>query len=212
MRRSSVAVAVLAVATTVAGCGGSTSPASTTTVTTTAATTTAAPAEAATAWVDKVCGEIADLVSVQTQMPDVQGKDQAQTLKAVDSYFASAVTAVDQTISDLRAVGPSPVAGGGDGVNALIRGLESLRNGYQNTRTKLATIDTSSPQAAQAAMVDAVSSITQGAQELGTAMQSVERNPALQEAGKKAPNCQKLEGSDSATSTSATPTSATPTS
>lgn len=206
MRRSLLAVALLAAALPVAACGGTTgagSATTTTTTTTTTVTTTAAGGDAV-AWVDKVCGAIVKLVDTQTTPPAIVVNDPAQRARAVDTYLADSIGAVDRAISDLRNVGPSPVAGGDDGVNALIKGLESLKSGFQTTRTKLSSTDLTNPQSAAAAVSEAVASIEHGAQEMNTATQSLEKNQALQDAAKKAPNCQKLENTAGA---SATPTS-----
>jgi hypothetical protein len=201
MRRSLLAVALLAAALPAAACGGSTGAGSAATTTTTTITTTTSAGGDAVAWVDKVCGAIVKLVDTQTTPPAIVVNDPAQRAKAVDTYLADSITAVDRSISDLRNVGPSPVAGGDDGVNALIKGLESLKSGFQTTRTKLSSADLNNPQQAGAAVSEAVIAIQQGAQEMNTATQSLEKNQALQDAAKKAPNCQKLENTAGASAT-----------
>jgi hypothetical protein len=199
MRRSILVLAVLAVASAVGACGGS--PGSGTAATTAATTTTTATSDPAVAWVDKVCVEISELTEVQTTPPSgVQG-DSAQKLKALDEYLAANIGALDQTVKDLRNVGPSPVAGGDQALNGLVNGLESLKKSYQETRAKFATVDLNNQQAAEAAVVEAFGSLGQGIEDMSAAFRAIEANPALQEAGRKAPNCQKWN-----------PTTATPTS
>jgi hypothetical protein len=202
MRRSFLAAAVVAVALPIAACGDSNNTSTTT-------STSAAPTSAASgasddevAWVDKVCGEITDLVDAQgSTPPDLQGSDPQAALQAFDQYLGSNITVVEQTINDLKGIGDSPVDGGDEALSALVGGLESLKAGYQTTKDKFATVNSADPAAAQQALMDAVTGLSQSAQEFGTALESVGNTEAIEEAGNQAPNCQELDALDTAAPT-----------
>ena len=208
MRRSLPVAAVLAAALTVAACGGSSSStggsASTTggpAVTTTSGSTVSG--DPSVAWVDKVCGEIVKLTQTQTTAPpNLSNSDANQALEAFDQYIGANIDVVDKTISNLRNVGPSPIAGADEALTALLNGLEALKKGYQTTREMFSKVDPNNPQAAQAAMLEAFSGLSQGGEELGKAVDTIDSNKAIENAGKQAPNCQKLDAGTSTTTTS----------
>jgi hypothetical protein len=209
MRRSlpvaAIAATTLLVALSAAACGGSnTSSSGTTSASTVTTTTSAAASDAAAAWVDKVCGEVVKLTEAQPPAPPNLSSDPAQSLKAFDQYMAANIDIVDKTIANLRNVGPSPIPGADQDLNKLIDGLTSLRQGYQTTRDKFATINPRDSKAAQSAMMEAFASLSKGGEELSQALNSVSTNKEIEAAGKNAPNCQKL---DTGTSTTATSTS-----
>ena len=210
MRRSLLAPAVLAAALTaaltVAACDGSTSSSSgSTTPSSGPATTTTGSAvsgDAGVAWVDKVCGEVVQLTQAQTTAPpNLANSDAKQALKAFDEYVAKNIDAVDDTIDGIRSAGHSPIAGGDEAVSALVSGLEAVKKGYQTIRDKFSTVNLNDPQAAQAAVIDAFNSLSQGGQELSRALQSIEDNRQLKDAASSAPNCQKLNATMSPTTT-----------
>ncbi|HEY3262067.1 MAG TPA: hypothetical protein VGJ95_17705 [Pseudonocardiaceae bacterium] len=215
MRRRLPVVAMLAAtlsiaAPSVAACGGSgtssgsatggTTTSSAPTVTTTSGSATSG--DASVAWVDKVCGEMLKVTETQiTPPPNLSSSDPAQALKAFDQYVNANINVVDQTITNLRNVGPSPIAGADQALTQLVNGLESVKKGYQATRDAFAKVNPNDPQAAQAAMMQALSGLSQGGEELSRALNSIDSNPAIKEAGKKAPNCQKLDTGSSSTTT-----------
>lgn len=216
MRRSlpvaATAVTTLLVALSVAACdGSSTSSGSTSTTSASTATTTTTgsgvPSDAEVAWIDKVCGEIVKLTESQPPPPpNVTSSDVAQALKAFDQYIGANIDMVDKTISNIRSVGPSPIPGADQDLNTLLNGLTSLKQGYETTRAKFATVNPSNPQAAQSAMIEAFTSLGKGAEDLSKAFESLDSNKQIKEAGDKAPNCQKLGTGPSTTATTTTAT------
>jgi hypothetical protein len=194
-----------------AGCGGSSTPSSGSTstsgpsVSTTAST---ASGDAAVAWVDKVCGELVRFTESQAaNPPNVANSDPAQALKAFDQYMSANIEQVQQTITNLGKVGPPPVTGGGQSLTALLDGLEALKAGYQTVKDKFAGVNPNDPKAAQTALVEALTSLGQGGEEFSQAMESIDSNTELDEAAKKAPNCQKLDDGSTTATTTATTTS-----
>jgi len=195
MRRSLLAVAVLTAVLPIAACGDST----TATGTNSTSSTVGAPAaggadDEQVQWVDKVCGEILGLVEAQTTAPpDLQNADAEQALTAFDAYVSNNIDVVDEAIAGLKDIGVSPVDGGDAALAALVTGLEALKSGYEETKGKFAAIDPSNPAEAQSAMLQAFAGLSAGGEEFGKALEGVESNRAIEEAGNKAPNCLKLD-------------------
>lgn len=210
MRRTLLVAAVAATALSVAACGGSNNASGgATTTSAPSATTTTSSADAAAAWMDKVCGEILDLERSQPSPPtNLAGLDQQQALDQFDKYVADNIDVVNRTANDLATLGEPPFRGGAQIVNALVRGLAALRDSLQVTKDKFASIDTSNPQQAQAAVLDALESLGQGGQEFNDAVESIQTNKEIEQAIKAAPNCQQV---DDGSSTSGTATTATTT-
>lgn len=200
MRRGILAVAVVAVALPVVACGddgGSSTPTSATATVTVSSAPAPSPDEVA--WVDRLCGEIIELVGSQsTNPPDLQNPDTAQAVRGLDAYIGQNVGVIDQTITDLRGLGDSPVAGGDEALGALVDGLEALRTGYQATKDKLATVNENDPAAAQSAISDAMTGLSTSGTEFGQALESIDETGAIQNAGTQAPNCQRMNAVPSA--------------
>jgi hypothetical protein len=148
------------------------------------------------AWVGTVCGEILRVTETRmtppTNLSGMSDIDSAQALKVLNSYITQNIGIVDEAIADLRRVGSSPIAGADETLNSVITGVEALKTTYQNTKDDLAAANSTDPQAAQAAMLEAFAGLGRGAEELDRALVSIEANPAIEEAAKKAPNCKKL--------------------
>jgi len=216
MRRSLAMPATLAavLALALAGCDGSTTGSGGATSTTTATgsatvtTTTSGASSApvsgdpAVAWMDKVCGEVVQLTEAQSVNPPNLSEDTGQALKSFDEYVSRNIGAVDETVNDLKNVGPAPVAGGDQALNELVTGLEALRKGYEVIKSRFASVNPNDPNAAQAAMIEAFNHLSQGGEDIGTAFESMASNPALKDAAAQAPNCQKLDVTPPTTTTS----------
>jgi hypothetical protein len=201
MRLSLPMAVALAAVLTGAACGGSSNTTGGTAAapTSSGATTSSVASSPAVAWVDKVCGEVLALVEGESAAPPaLTDPDPAKSLKSFDEFITRNIDLVDQRLTNLRKAGSSPVAGGDEALTALINGLEALKKGYQAAKDRFATIDTRDPQAAQTAIVEAITSLGQGSADLEKAVKSVQDNKELQDASKQAPNCQKLDQSSSA--------------
>jgi hypothetical protein len=196
MRRSLLVVAgtaALCAALSAGACSGSTDSSG-------GSTSTAGSAvsdDPSVAWVDAVCGELIRVTETRmtppTNLTGLSDIDSAQALKVLDSYVTQSIGIVDEAIADLRRVGSSPIAGADEALNSVITGVEALKKTYQSTKDGLAAVNATDPQAAQAAMLKAFAGLNRGAEELDTALMSIEANPAVEEAARKAPNCKKLD-------------------
>lgn len=205
MRRSLLGVAVLTALLPMAVACGETTTTGTGTTSASQAQQGAGSGDDTVEWVDKVCGEIVKMVDAQTASPpDLQGSDPVSTLQAFDEYIGKNIDSVEQAITGLKAIGTSPIEGGDAALAGLVSGLEGLQKSYQATRDQFKAIDVNDPASAQTAIMQALSSLGEGGEQFGKAVEDVGESPALEAAGDKAPNCQKL---DSAAGGTPTPTS-----
>lgn len=211
MRRTLLIAAAAATALSVAACADSSNTSSGTTTTTAGPTvTTTTSGDASTAWMDKVCGEIIDLAESQPPPPaNLAEGNQQQALDTFDAYVAENIDVVNQSINDLARIGAPPFENADQMVDALVAGLEALRDSLQVAKDKFASIDPNNPQQAQAAVMDALESLGEGGQEFDNAVESIQSNKELEQAIKSAPNCQKLDDLSATGSTTATATTTT---
>lgn len=210
MRRSLLVTAALAAALSAAACDSTGTPSgssggtgTSTTGPATTGTTTGSPAPGdSVAWMDKVCSEVFRLSDVVTNAPpDLGNSDAGQALKAFDEYMAKNIENVDRSIDGIESVGASPIEGGDQAMTALVNGMEAMKKSYQTVRDRFASVNPNDPQTAQTALADVFNALGQGAQELGTAMESIQNNQELKAAYDQAPNCQKLNGDPEPTTT-----------
>jgi len=211
-------VALAAAALSVAACtDANTSSSGTTTTSTTGGptvtTTGSTSGDASVAWVDKVCGEIADLSKAQPPPPaDLASADQQQALRTFNAYITENIDVVNQTINDLVRIGEPPFADAGEFRTALVTGLEALRKAYETTKDEFASMNTNDPQAVQTAVTEAFTSLAAGAEEFNKAMESINADDEIARAAKQAPNCQEFNDGASTTTSRTTGSTATTTS
>ena len=138
MLTSGVAAALVLLAT---GCGGGAA---------------SGPDPAAVAWTDEVCGALTGFIKAVTDRPDVDPSDAAAAVRDVSGYLGSTTQQLQESLTALAAVGPSPVEGGDAYVARLRTALGGVLAGFETARTQLAAVDTSSPDAVATAVPAAV--------------------------------------------------------
>lgn len=145
-----------------------------------------------TAWTDKVCGSMVTVVDAAQKQPEADRSDLPKTLRNFSNYLGSVITALDTSLGDLKAVGPSPVAGGDDAVKKLEATFTTAKAAFERAKAKADTIDGSDPQEVQTEFPEVLTPLQEGVTAF-TSLGEFKNSPELDAAAKNAPNCQKLE-------------------
>jgi hypothetical protein len=171
-RSFSCTVAVLAVL--AAGCGGD-----------------AAASEEAVAWTNQVCGALTGFTQAATTSPRIDPADRVAAVQEVTRYLGSTSEALQRSLTELDAVGASPVEGGDEYVGRLREALRGIRTGFESARTQLAAVDVSDPRALATA-VPAATAPLQELRNLPDPTEGMRANEELRRASEQAQNCREL--------------------
>lgn len=203
-----LATSVLAVAL-AAACTGTTTGSSPGSSTSGAPVTTASGGGSASpedvAWVDDICGELVEMGEQQRGAPPNLDdlRDPSTAITAVTEYIDANIDNVEQTVADLKAVGPSPIEGGDETVAAVERGLTDLQATYEATREQIVAADPGDQQAVRFAILTALGGLNEGGTELRQAFDSVQSNKELASAVEQSQTCQQLGAAAEAAASSA---------
>jgi hypothetical protein len=156
------------------------------------------PDSDAVAWTDQVCGALSGFARAATSQPQVGGADPVSTVRGLGDYFSATATALQGSISELDAVGPSPVEGGDEYVARLKGALTEIRTSFDTARGQLAGVDTSSVQAMSVALPAAVAPL-QELRNLADPTDGLRATDELRAAADKAANCQQVRSTTSPT-------------
>jgi hypothetical protein len=143
------------------------------------------------AWVNGVCGSLLGFTRVVSTPPvTTNSASPEKAVSGLSAYLGNAVSAIDKVTTDLKDVGPSPVAGGDAAITTINDAFGQMRASFQAAKS---TIDAVNP-----------SDLSQVATALPAAMAKLEDlsnlrlasdlqdNPELDRAAAQAPNCQAL--------------------
>jgi hypothetical protein len=150
----------------------------------------------AVAWTDQVCGALSGFARAATTQPKVDGADPAATVRGLGDYFGTTAAALQGSIIELDAVGPSPVDGGDEYVARLKGALTEIRTSFDMARGQLAGVDTSSVQAMSVALPAAVAPL-QELRNLADPTEGLRATDELTAAADKATNCQQVRSTTS---------------
>ena len=177
------------------GCSSTVTGSATPTGGSSPATSAAASGGAATtdsvAWTDKLCGSLLPSVKALSTSPQVDQNDPGATVKALSTYFGSAVSSLDQTLKGLDDAGPSPIANGDAVVVKLKQTLGSVRTSFNNAKGAIDKVDPNNISDIATALPEALAPL-QNLQSLDDPSTDIQSNPALEAAAAKAPNCQEI--------------------
>jgi hypothetical protein len=177
------------------GCSSTVAGSATPTGGSSPATSAAASGGAATtdsvAWTDKLCGSLLPSVKALSTSPQVDQNDPGATVKALSTYFGTAVSSLDQTLKGLDDAGPSPIADGDAVVVKLKQTLGSVRTSFNNAKGAIDKVDPNNISDIATALPEALAPL-QSLQSLDDPSTDIKSNPALEAAAAKAPNCQEI--------------------
>ena len=162
---------------------------------------TAAPAGAASSagaaatgdpvtWINGVCGSLLGFVKTVSSPPAIDSSSPEKAVKGLSTYLGSAVTAIDKATTDIKAAGPSPVAGGDQAITTITDTLGKFRTSFQSAKTKIDAVNPSDLSQVATALPEALTPL----QDLSNLPNTTDFNstPELDKAAQQAPNCQAL--------------------
>jgi hypothetical protein len=146
---------------------------------------------AAVAWTDEVCGALTGFIKAVTDRPDVDPSDAVGAVRDVSGYLGSTTQQLQESLTALAAVGPSPVEGGDAYVARLRTALGGVLAGFEAAQTQLAAVDTSRPEAVATAVPAAVAPLQQ-LQNLPDPTEGLNADDEFRAAAEEAPGCRAL--------------------
>jgi hypothetical protein len=170
-RRFSCTIAALAALT--AGCGSS------------------APSEEAVGWTNQVCGALAGFTRAATTSPRIDPADPVAAVQELDRYLGATSDELQRSLTELDAVGPSPVEGGDAYVGRLEEALRGIRTGFDSARTQVTAIDVADP-AQLATAIPAALAPLQELRNLPAPTEGMRANEELRTASEQAQSCREL--------------------
>lgn len=178
---------VMAVAVTVAGCGG--------------------PDLTAEQWTDQMCAAVLPFVQTATTPPPTAA-DPAATTRGISDYLGRSTTALDGTLETLTGLGPAPVDDGEAVSTRLRNSLTGIRTAFATSKTQVDALDTNDPGTLQQKLPQALAPVSR--LQSDTALAGLTSNAELSAASAKSANCRRLGEVSRASSAGATPVPATP--
>jgi hypothetical protein len=192
--RAALLTALAAAALTLTGCSTS-ATGSPVGATSNGAGTTALPATTdPVVWMNRVCGSLLPLQQTLTAAPPRTDDDPTATAKSISVFLGRSETAIDTSLADLDAAGPSPVAGGDAAIAKLKSALRTIRTSFDRTKTALDNIDPTNAVEVAATLPTVFVSLAELVK-IQDSTTDLRNNPALQAAAAQAPNCQSLKTS-----------------
>jgi hypothetical protein len=157
---------------------------------TTALSPTADPVE----WMNRVCGSLLPFQQVLKTAPqDIEG-DPVATAAAMSAFLGRSEAAIDASLVDLDASGPSPVAGGDAALAQLKSALTTIRTSFDRTKNALDAIDPTNGFEVASTLPTVFVSMAELVK-IQNSTADLRNNPALQAAAARAQNCQDLKTS-----------------
>jgi hypothetical protein len=142
-------------------------------------------------WTNRVCGVLLPLIKVASTEPTFDQNDPGSAVRALSNYLGGALSAVDQALTGLDAVGPAPVPTGDTIVGRLKQTLTTVRTAFDRAKTATDKLDPTDPIALATRLPQAVAPL-QDLQKLEDPTADLKTDPVLEAAAVTAPNCQTL--------------------
>jgi hypothetical protein len=182
-------LAAVAAGATIAGCSTSVAGAPV------GAGTTALPATTdPVVWMDRVCGSLLPFQQTLKTAPPHTGDDPTATATSISAFLDRNETAIDRSLADLDAAGPSPVTGGDAAIAELKSALTTIRRSFDRTKTALDKIDPTDAVEVASTLPTVFVSLAELVK-IQDSTSDLRKNPALQAAAAQAPNCRSLKTS-----------------
>ena len=142
-------------------------------------------------WMDRVCGSLLPLQQTLKTVPQNTGDNATATAASISAFLGRSETALDTTLTDLDAAGPSPVAGGDAAVGKLEAALTTVRASIVHMKTALDNIDPTNAFEVASTLPTVFVSLADLVK-IQDSTTDLRNNPTLQAAAAQAPNCQSL--------------------
>ncbi|WP_309110439.1 hypothetical protein [Saccharothrix sp.] len=151
-------------------------------------TGTSSPSADAVAWMDKVCSASTAFVTVEKTPPKLDANDPAKLKADMSAYMAQLADAFNKTATQLKEVGPSPVAGGDEQVTKMAETFAGIGKSFTDAKAAVDAADANDPMGGLQAAGDAIARLEQFVEPL----KALEATPELREAAEQATSCQSL--------------------
>ncbi|WP_214367442.1 hypothetical protein [Pseudonocardia sp. H11422] len=152
---------------------------------------TEGPGSDPVAWADRVCGSLLTFTRPALNEPDFNATSDLPGIKKVLSdYLGTIVTGIQQSRTELGAVGRSPVTGGDEATTRMDGVLRQLELDISAAKSKVDAADPNDPAAFQAALTDAETTLNEIT--APDALADLGALPRLDKAAERSANCQQL--------------------
>jgi hypothetical protein len=142
-------------------------------------------------WVDRVCGSLLAFTGPALSQPQFGDSPDLPSIKQkLTAYLDGILGGLQQSRTQLGAVGRSPVGGGDEAVSRIDDVLEKLQADIGAAKSKVDSANPDDPQAFLATITDAENQL--GKITAPDALADLSTSPRLQKAAAKAANCQQL--------------------
>ncbi|GAA0238845.1 hypothetical protein GCM10010492_42510 [Saccharothrix mutabilis subsp. mutabilis] len=152
------------------------------------ATGTSSPSADAVAWMDKVCTASSSFAAVEKTPPKLDANDPAKLKADMSAYMGQLADAFNKTATQLKEVGPSPVAGGDEQVAKMAETFAGIGKSFTDAKAAVDAADANDPVGGLQAAGDAIARLDQFVEPL----KALEATPELREAAEQATSCQDL--------------------
>ena len=142
-------------------------------------------------WMDRVCGSLLPFQQTLKTAPQKTGDDPTATAASISAFLGRSETALDTTLTDLDAAGPSPVAGGDAAIAEVESALTTIRKSFTRMKTALDNIDPTNAIEVASVLPTVFVSLAELVK-IQDSTTDLRKNPTLQAAAAQAPNCQSL--------------------
>ena len=175
-------VALVAASVLLAGCGsGGSAPTSTATT----------PADdPAVAYMDEFCAATSGFAAEAKAPPKFDATDPVKLKADMSAYMGQLADAFAKSAAELRAVGPSPVAGGDAQVAKMADTYDEVATMFAGAKAKVEAADAADSTGGLQAAGEAIAKLAEFTQPL----KELDTSPELLAAAEKAPKCQEIRG------------------
>jgi hypothetical protein len=145
-------------------------------------------------WMDRVCGSLLPFQQTLKTAPPSTDDDPTATAASMSAFLGRSEAAIDKSLADLDAAGPSPVVGGDAAIAELKSALTTIRTSFDRTKTALDKIDPTNAFEVASTLPTVFVSLAELVK-IQDSTTDLRKNPTLQAAAAQAPNCQSLKAS-----------------
>jgi hypothetical protein len=192
--RTALLTAVAVAALTLTGCSTSTTGSPVSATSGDAGTTALQATSDPVVWMNRVCGSLLPFQQTLKTAPQHTDDDPTATATSMSAFLGRSEIAIDKSLADLDAAGPSPVAGGDAAIAELKSALTTIRTSFDRTKTALDKIDPTNAFEVASTLPTVFVSLAELVK-IQDSTTDLRKNPTLQAAAAQAPNCQSLKTS-----------------